>query len=244
MNKLIVCDVGYFTHRAIFAYMNNPQLPPTFTFSKMMLACMRKIGVGSNDTIIMAQDFGSWRKAVDPCYKAQRKDFRESKKDANWWKEVYNDFNEYIVKLDVALDWQFIKIYHMESDDIASVCCKVFPDKEIILMTNDEDWNMLCHYPNVKVFSPTKKQYKIITNPMKILLKKINGDISDNLLTKPSTEAEFERRKKIVNLIELPHEIEQPIKEILLNLPIKNMNLNKMPYRTIREEIKNLYGLT
>ena len=243
MNKLIVIDVGYFTHRAIFAYMANPQLPPTYTFSKMMLACMRKIGVDLDDNIIMAQDFGSWRKAVDPCYKAQRKDFRESKKDADWWKEVYQDFNEYIIKLDEALSWNFIKIYHMESDDIASVCCKYFTDKEIILMTNDEDWNMLCFYDNVKVFSPTKKQYKIINEPMKILLKKINGDISDNLLTKPSTEAEFERRKKIVNLIELPLEIEQPIKETLINLPIKNMYLNKLPYRTIREEFKKLYNL-
>jgi hypothetical protein len=243
MNKLIVCDVGYFMHRSIFAYIANPQLPPTFTFSKMLLACMRKIGVDIEDNIIMAQDFGSWRKAVDPCYKAQRKDFRESKMDAEGWKEIYKDFNDYFIKLDIALPWKFVKIYHMESDDIAAVCSKIFIDKEIILMTNDQDWELLTYYPNVKIFSPTKKQYKIVTDPMKILLKKINGDISDNLLTKPSTEAEFERRKKIVDLIQLPFEIEQPIKEILLNLPIKNMNLNKIPFRTIREEIKKLYNL-
>jgi len=244
MNKLVVIDCGYFMHRSIFAYIAMPKMMPTYTFSKMILACLRKIGIDENDEIIVAQDFGSWRKLVDPNYKAQRKDFRESKMSSEDWKEIYNDFNEYIAKLDLSLSWKFVKIYHMESDDIAAVCCKVFPDKEVILMTNDEDWNMLCYYPNVKVFSPTKKIYKIVNEPMKILLKKINGDISDNLLDKPSTESEFERRKKIVDLINLPYEIEQPIKEILLNLPLKNMYLNKIPFRTIRKEIEDLYGLS
>jgi len=567
-NKVIVIDCGYFMHRAIFAYIAMPQMIPTFTFSKMILACLRKIGVDLNTKIIISEDFGTWRKSIDPLYKGQRKDFRESKKDAEWWKDTYNNFNDYIHKLDMALPWHFVKIYHCftghtridtpngiiqikflkkgnkvyswnektrkieistikkvfisetndrylikfgqfnsklnctgnhpfytqrgwiktkdlklddtiytkedffldsykgdwnkigyihgylngdgtnhnktysmeftskdleglkrivaifrktfnqrkirilndsrnyykltisgrrtydsfsknirkidnldykkgwlagfydaegtltkrnkyrmgiigisntnkelisycisilkelnidykiykfidkrkytcgyiyridinkqshvseffekintaierkrpntikngltiqtinhiksrkklkvynlevtpnntyfantclvhncESDDIAAVCCKVFPDKEIILMTNDEDWNMLTYYSNVKVFSPTKKQYKIIKDPMMILLKKIQGDISDNLLTKPSSEAEFDRRKKIVDLINLPHEIETPIKEALLNLPIKNMNLNKVPFKTIREEIKKLYNL-
>jgi len=131
----------------------------------------------------------------------------------------------------------------MESDDIASCAVRFMEADEKILISSDEDWQQLCVIPNVKVFSPYTKKFKIIKNPEKILLKKIKGDISDNLLVAPKTEAEFEKRRMIVDLIHLPVHIEQIIKPVIETLPMKNIALNKIPFRTCREEIRKLYKL-
>jgi hypothetical protein len=177
------------------------------------------------------------------CYKAQRKAFRESKEDSDWWAEMYKEVNEFAIKLEQCLPWNFVKIYKMESDDIASVVVRFIEADEKILVSSDEDWQQLCVIPNVKVFSPYTKKYKIVKNPEKILLKKIKGDVSDNLLTVPKTEAEWEKRKMIVDLISLPQHIEQIIRPVIETLPIKNLYINKIPFYTCREEIRKLYKL-
>lgn len=239
--KIIVLDIGYIKHKCIFSYMNNPQIPPTYVFMRMIIGYLKKIGIDENTQIIMAEDFGSWRKEVDKNYKAQRKEYRESKQDEQWWKNIYNEFNEFIKKLDECLSWSLVKIYKFEADDIASVACRYYKDNEVILVSSDRDWEMLTYFDNVKIFSPMTKKYKIVKNPMKVLLEKIQGDVSDNLLEKPKNEKEFEIRKKIVNLIELPPEIENTIRETFDNLPMKNMAIHKVPFRTIQQELKKLY---
>jgi len=82
-----------------------------------------------------------------------------------------------------------------------------------------------------------------VKNPEKILLKKIHGDISDNLLTVPKNEAEYEKRRMIVDLISLPQHIEAIIKPVIDTLPIKNLYINKVPFRTCQLELKKLYKL-
>jgi len=209
----------------------------------MVIGYLKRIGVTLEDKIVVAEDYGSWRKDIDKDYKAQRKAFRESKEDASWWSEVYKESNEFTEKLSQCLPFNFIKLYKMESDDIASVAIRFIEADEKIMITSDEDWAQLCTFPNVKVFSPHTKKFKIIKNPEKILLKKIKGDISDNLLTVPKTEAEYEKRKMIVNLISLPQHIEQLIIPVIQTLPIKNLYLNKVPFRTCQMELQKLYHL-
>lgn len=216
---------------------------PPYTYFRMIISYLKKLGITLNDKIILAEDFGSWRKAVDKIYKAQRAEFRESFMPKWWWDEIYKTFNDFIPKLDKSLPWFPIKIYKMESDDIASVAVRFIEAEEKILISSDEDWQMLCSIPNTKVFSPYSKKFKIVKNPEKILLKKIKGDVSDNLLENPKTIAEYETRKKIVDLLHLPEEIERPIKEIILNLPVKNFYLEKIPFNSCRKAIKELYNL-
>ena len=230
-------------HKAIFAFRNNSQCPATYTYLRMIIGYLKKIGVTLDDRIVVADDFGSWRKDIDKEYKAQRRAFRESKESTEWWTEMYGEFNDFFMKLDNCLPFNRIKIYKMESDDIASCAVRFMEADEKILISSDEDWQQLCVIPNVKVFSPYTKKFKIIKNPEKILLKKIKGDISDNLLVAPKTEAEFEKRRMIVDLIHLPVHIEQIIKPVIETLPMKNIALNKIPFRTCREEIRKLYKL-
>ena len=131
----------------------------------------------------------------------------------------------------------------MEADDIASCAVRFIDAEEKILITSDADWEQLCVIPNTKIFSIHTKKFKIIKNPEKILLKKIHGDISDNLLTVPKTEAEYEKRRMIVDLINLPQHIEAIIKPVINDLPIKNLYINKVPFRTCQIELKKLYKL-
>jgi len=241
MSKIIVIDNGNIMHKAIFAFRNNYGVPATYTYMTMIVSYLKKVDAKIEDTIIIAEDFGSWRKKIDPTYKAQRKAFREDKESAEWWATMYKEFNDFFPKLNVSTNWHFIKLYKMEADDIAACATRYFKDQEVILVSSDKDWEMLCAYPNVKIFSPISKKFKVVPAPMKVLMEKIHGDISDNLLDKPSSEFEFERRKKIVNLLELPLNVELMIKEQLDKIAPKNLVLHKIPYRTVRERINKLY---
>jgi len=243
MKKLIIVDSGNIMHKAIFAFRNNSQVPPTYTYFRMIIGYLKKIGITLDDRVVIAEDFGSWRKDIDKEYKAQRKAFREGKESADWWSEVYGEFNKFLPKLDQCLPWNFVKIYKMESDDIASCSVRFIDAEEKVLISSDEDWQMLCTIPNTKVFSPYSKQFKIIKNPEKILLKKIKGDISDNLLVAPKNEAEYEKRRMIVDLINLPQHIEAIIRPVIETLPIKSLYINKVPFRTCQVELKKLYKL-
>jgi len=135
-------------------------------------------------------------------------------------------------------------VHNCEADDIASVACRYYKDKEIILISSDKDWEMLLTFTNVKIYSPISKKFKDIKNPMKVLLDKIQGDISDNLLEKPSSEAVFKKRKKIVDLINpLPDFVEKPIKEELDKIMPKNLYLHKIPFNSIRLKFEKIYKL-
>jgi 5'-3' exonuclease len=243
MSKLIVVDSGNIMHKSIFAYMNTQAVPPTYTYMRMILGYLKKIGTDLDDILILAQDFGSWRKKEDPTYKAQRKAFRESKMPEQWWKDRYEEFNKFIPLLHTSMPWNVIKIYNCEADDVASAAVRFFNADEKVLISSDRDWEMLCYFDKVKIFSPYSKKFKIVTNPTKILLEKIQGDVSDNLLKAPSSEFEFERRKKIVNLLELPLEVELTIKNELMKISPKTFYLYQLPFKSIREDVKKLYQL-
>lgn len=214
------------------------------TYLLMVIGYLKKIGITFEDTIILAMDYGSWRKDIDTEYKRQRAAMRDEKMPKWWWKEQYNTFNEFFDKFNNYSNWHQIKIYKMEADDVASVAIRKIDADEKIMISSDEDWQQLCVIPNTKVFSPYSKKYKIVKDPESILLKKIyKGDISDNLLTVPQTEKEFAKRKLIVDLLHLPQHIEEPIKQALIDLPMKNLYVNKVPFRRAREGLKKLYKL-
>jgi hypothetical protein len=244
MNKIYVIDEGYLKHRAIFSFRHNPQLPATYTFMRMCISSLKKTGATIEDRVIMACDFGrSWRKIEDPNYKAQRKEAREKYEDREWWTTIYEEFNNFYKRIESSINWNFCRLLNTEADDWASVVSRFYKDNEVTLISADKDWEMLASFPNVKIYSPLSKKFKEIKYPEKVLMEKIQGDISDNLLEKPKNELEFEKRKKIVNLLELPGYIEQPMREILINLPMKSLFVNKLPYRSIQVEMKKLYRM-
>ena len=243
--KIICIDGGGVLHRAIFNFMNcEATIPPTYTYLRMIIGYLKRLKVTIEDSVIVAQDYGrSWRKEIDKSYKSQRKEKREEKRSSEWWKEQYGRFDHLFEQLEPAINWQFIKIWSIESDDIASVISRYYKDNEVIHVSSDRDWEQLAIFPNTRIWSPISKKFKEIKSPMAILAEKINGDVSDNLLSKPSSEREWEIRKKIVDLTQLPDFVEQPIKEQLCKLMPKNLYVNKIPFHSVQVEIRKLYKL-
>jgi len=237
--------VGIDTARdIILGKANNREIflsNPTLTYMRMVIGYLKRLNSTSDDKIIIAQDYGSWRKEIDKNYKAQRKEFREGFAPNTWWTARYEEFNLFYKKLNDAVPWQFIKIYNIEADDIASFVVRNNKESEVILISRDKDWHMLLTFSNVKIFNPQTKKFVEEKNPMKVLIDKIQGDISDNLLEKPKNEKEFEIRKKIVNLLELPEHIDLIIKNEVDRLVPKSLRLEKVPYNSVREQLKLLY---
>jgi len=249
MSKIIVLDFGAIQHTAITASKMCDQTPVTYLILRMMIGYLKKIGIDKDTQVVVAQDYGSWRKEVDKNYKAQRKAGRDKFADEEFWKEKWTEINNFIPKLNISLPWHWIKIYKMEADDIASVICRYYKDKEIILVSFDADWEMLLSFPNVKIFSSKMNKnkkvavYKDVPNPTGVLLQKIRGDVSDNLIKMPSSEAEWEIRRKIVDLINpLPDYVEQTIKDALCHLLPKNFYPNKVPFKSVVPDLEKLYS--
>lgn len=247
-SKVIIIDFGIFLHRAIFSWRNNKQIPPEYTCLNMIIASLRRIGIESCDTIIIACDGRhSWRKDIEKEYKANRKAFKDSFEDINWT-DMYNKFEILLNNIDKGTDWHKIKVDNCEADDIMAVGCRYFKDNEVILVTYDADMEQLVVYPNVKIFSPLikikagKGGYKIIKNPYKVLAKKIEKEPADNLVNPILSEEDYKKRKMIVSLLELPEYIENRIINEFNDLQIKGMDLQYIPFRTIREKIENLYN--
>ena len=244
MNRVIVLDWGVFLHTAIFASKFNPQIPSTFTCLNMILSALRHIGIEPDDTVIVAVDFlRSWRREFEDSYKANRAQMRED--SGINFKEHYERFNELLDTLEAATSWHFIKIPHLEADDIMAVCCRYFKDKEVILVTFDSDLEQCWEYPNVKIFSPRKKAYKVKPknfNVYKEIAKKIEVEKTDNLTAKVTNQTDYEVREMCVRLISLPEWVEKAVLEKLQNLQEKPEYLDMIPFNSIRAKWGNLYN--
>ena len=228
----------------------------------------------SDIIIIAQDGRNSWRKAFLEAYKGQRGALRDSHEEINWdlqygminklERQLDDSTNWYFIKLEYVFNYAdlaltdegqkleiekhgslpYDKEFSIESDDIQSVCCKYFPDKEVILVTIDEDLSQMCYHKNVKIFnpnlqSPTNKAkkgfYKVIKDPLKIISKKVrSGDVSDNILVdkKKDTERDVDIREFIINLIKLPKFVKSRIIDSLLNLNWdKKVLYNKLPFQ-------------
>jgi len=225
----------------------------------------------------------SWRKAFLENYKGQRQALRDSHEHINWnlqygminklERQLNDTTNWHFIKLeevfnyaDLALsdEGQRLKIeefgnisydreFGLESDDIQSVCPKFFKDKEVILVTIDEDLSQNYYYKNCKIFNPNLKSptnkakngfYKIVDDPLKIITKKIRtGDKSDNILVdkKLDTERDVEVRKFIIDLLHLPDFVEQPIINALKKLDYnKKVLYDQLPFQNSSSIITSL----
>ncbi|GAF78975.1 unnamed protein product, partial [marine sediment metagenome] len=204
-DKVIILDWGIFMFRSIYSWRNNKQLPPEYTCLNMMTSCLKKIGIEPMDKIIVACDYGrSWRKDVDKEYKANRKEIREKQTDIDW-DDMFDKFNKLADKIQFGTDWHVVKEWRFEADDFMAVACRYFKNKEVVLVTFDQDVEQLAVYENVKIFSPLKKYkgknggYKYVKDPYKVLASKIEKEVSDNLNNPIVTKEDYEKREQIVS---------------------------------------------
>lgn len=205
--------------------------PSTYTCMSMLISSLKKIGINldTDDKILLACDGkDSWRKDIEKAYKATRKEERAKAKFINWDKE-YNVHNKLIEKIDNNLPFFVIRLKNCEADDIVAEVCRYFSDKEIIIVSPDHDFDQLLTLNNVKIFSPhphksvRKCPYRIldldrkkeIEKAYKSIMKKIEKEKTDNLVSEVLTEEDYDKREKCVSLLQLPDFIVNKIRPIL-----------------------------
>jgi hypothetical protein len=242
--KVIVLDFGVFMHRAIFSTVNNPGIPATYTCLSMILGCLSRIGIDPDDTIIVAMDFlRSWRRELEDSYKADRAKKRED--SSIDFKEQYRLFDDLVRQLDEATSWHFIRGEHLEADDIMAAASRYFSAHEVVLVTYDSDLEQCWYYPNVKIFSPISKAYKLKPknfNAYQLISKKIEKEATDNLTAPVLNQQDYEKRLRCINLIELPDWVENFLIDVFKNLPEKPECLEKIPFKSIRNRFGSLYS--
>jgi hypothetical protein len=263
MSKVVVLDMSVLAFKSIFNYELGLKykrdggflLPASYTYVSSLISCLKKVGVDSSTKVILALDDKSWRKKLCADYKANRKEARDKHTLINWQKE-FDSISRINEQLDYATPFHVLRIPMCESDDIASVASRVFKEDELILATIDSDWQMLAYYQNVKIFNlnfkaPAGKGGYIKVSKedaIKILDKKCRcGDKGDNVLVYPQKDEEgndAELRKTLVNLLELPTEIELAVTEVLQNLPDKQgIKWDALPFKnTLGKRFEDIYN--
>ena len=215
MGRIILLDYSVFMFAAIFACSRNKdnKIPPTYTSMAMMISCLKELNATLDDTIIIAIDSRSWRKDVDPQYKANRKEKREES-DIDWehWFKEYGKLRENIAQ---NTPFHVVQVEKMECDDLIAVATRYYSDRECIIVSTDSDFEQLCCQPNVKCFSSKSKKFKEVKNPYKLLAKKIEQERTDNLLSPVLTEADYNKRKMLVDLTSLPQWVEDTCKSAI-----------------------------
>lgn len=261
MSKIIVIDTSGLFFPAVFSWerqiiqkneSNSDRfiMPAHAVYFNSLLSCLKKIGVNKDDIVILATEGKSWRKGIAGYYKAQRTDDREKHKLIDWDKQ-FNYLNKINDALNNATNWHLIREWSSEADDILAVACRFYKDKDVILVTGDKDLHQLAYYSNVYIFNINKKcknskgMYEKVDKPLKIIADKVRlGDASDNIFVDKLNDTENDAwlRHKIINLLELPEEIEKAIVDILENLSEKELDLDKLPnFKNVQEKFLKIY---
>ena len=210
----------------------------------MVIASLKRLALTPDDIIILAVDSreGSWRKEVDKNYKSNRKEQREKQTDIDW-DYMFEKFNALLRQLDLYSPFILIEIPKLEADDVMAAGAQFFKDNEVILVTHDSDMEMLSIYKNVKIFSPISKKFKKTGNPYHLLAKKIKKETVDNLITPILTKEDYDKRMKIVNLIDLPEKIKNKVFDRLEQLNFtKDYDLSKLGIIDIKKRFLEIYN--
>ena len=152
--------------------------------------------------VIMACDQGSssYRKALSPVYKQNRKDKQaeQTEAEAAAFELFFEDFMATLEHIKATTDYPVIRFQGVEADDIAAYIAtnKDILDKfdEIWLISSDRDWDLLVQ-PKVSRFSyVTRKEvthenwseHYEWTQDEYISIKCLMGDTGDNVMGVPS----------------------------------------------------------
>ena len=242
--RIFLVDFSVFVHRSIFAWNNQKgQIPATYYCFNSLLTCLKRLKPKKSDMIILALDSygkGNWRRDYDPAYKANRKESR-AKTDIDWGKQ-FDDMNKLLNNVHLSTPFIPIQVDRLEADDIISYATRYYKDEAKIILTTDSDMNQLYSLGNVKIFSPVNKKIREVKHPLRELAKKIKKEATDNLITPVTNQVEYDRRKTIVSLLELPAEVEAPLEKIFKNLkPKAKYYPDKIMFESLKKKYDTLY---
>jgi DNA polymerase-1 len=147
--------------------------------------------------VIIAGDMGSssYRKALYPKYKQNRKDKFAEQTDAEKaaFELFFEDFTKTLEHISENTNYPVLRFQGVEADDICAYICNKIKDRNIWLISSDKDYDLLVQ-PNVSRFSyVTRKEVTVDNwndhyefNPEDyISIKCLTGDSGDNVFGVP-----------------------------------------------------------
>lgn len=248
--SLVVIDYSELFFTSVFAIERCKKeggfIPEVeFLVLKKMFAYLKAFP--DREMLLTMDGVSSWRKEVYPDYKGQRKEQRE-KYDIDW-KDMFYRYSELASYIDMYTPINTYRDDYLEADDFEAILAKQGHD--MVVFSSDKDLNQLCIYTSVKLISMhskkkgTKYPFKEVPNPILELTKLIeSGDRADNI-PKATTDAQREINKKIVDLLNLPEEVENRATALLEQPHVKTVNFsefcNRYRWQFVRIECTRLW---
>lgn len=135
--------------------------------------------------VICVDSGNSWRKALYPHYKANRKKNRDNNSDQDW-PEIFRILTMVREEIQQNLPYKVIQIDTCEADDIIATLAlqtQEFGQHEpVMIVSSDKDFIQLQRYKNVKQFSPIQKKMVTDKNPLTYMWNHImRGDAGDGV---------------------------------------------------------------
>ena len=206
---MILVDNSQIVLSSIFSQYPNPEAivenDPINLIRHITLNTYRhikdKFGKDYGDLVICQDSTNYWRKDIFPHYKANRKKAQQDKQE--YWNIVYGAMAKIRHEVAENMPYKNIKVDRCEADDIIGVLAKNYHTTEnILIVSNDKDFQQLLYYPNVKLYSPHKKIMVECEDPTMFLFEQIvRGDSSDgipNILSDADTFLVESKRQKPV----------------------------------------------
>ena len=159
MRKIIV-DISNLLHASYigtFMSSKNNSIPDDIKAMTVKEYVLRKILIQikrfdvSKEDVILAMDFGSWRKDHFPHYKHKRR----ASQDDDFRRKMIDFFNDFESEILANLPWKTIKIGGVEGDDIIGVLTRRFQEEgaTTFILSRDHDFLQLVD-ENTKIIDP------------------------------------------------------------------------------------------
>lgn len=156
--------------QTILNLINANVLPKYAEYAKSYTKTYGKI-------FICTEGGNSWRKDVNPCYKANR-----SKLNTPFWDCAFSALSTFEAEVNANL-YPVLQIAKNEADDIiGTLAIKYHPTQKILIISGDKDFTQLLYYPNINIYNPNSKSMVECNDPTAFLFEQIiRGDSSDGI---------------------------------------------------------------
>ncbi len=118
--------------------------------------------------MVIACDSSSWRKEVYPQYKAKRKTNRDA--SPLDWGHFFTLINGVRDEIKENMQYPVVSADRAEADDVIATLVKSTQEfgksEPVMIVSSDKDFFQLHRYPNVKQFSPMKRDFVTVDDPV------------------------------------------------------------------------------
>ena len=239
--KVLLVDLHNLSMRHLFAQIPDPTDVSYTEYKIGMLMSIRKLmRIFKPDRMIFCKESldGNWRKSIYPDYKANRAAERESSIiDFGSFFPINNKFIDGLEKC--MKNAQFLKVPHLEADDLVALTVMNEPNWDITLVSTDKDFYQLHAYKNFHQWDPIKEEYIQVLNPdaalMELIVRgkktnnipslkkgvgvktfaKIYQDGLNEWISMNMLQEQFDRNTKLFSFRCIPQEYKSQVKNII-----------------------------